>query len=124
MPAKRVMCVDDSPIMLAKLQQVIESLGYDVCATVLSGNDAIRRYDEVKPDVMTMDITMVGMDGIETTRQILNQHPEARIIVVTSHGQEQMVVKALKAGAKGYVMKPVQSETLNEHLVRALTARG
>ena len=117
MPAKRVMCVDDSPIMLAKLQHVIESLGYDVCATVLSGNDAIRRYDEVKPD-------MVGMDGIETTRQILNQHPEARIIVVTSHGQEQMVVKALKAGAKGYVMKPVQSETLNEHLVRALTARG
>jgi two-component system chemotaxis response regulator CheY len=121
MSAKRVMCVDDSPIMLAKLQQVIESLGYDVCATVLSGNDAIRRYDEVKPDVMTMDITMVGMDGIETTKEILHQHPEARIIMVTSHGQEQMVVKALKAGAIGYVMKPVQSATLNEHLVRALT---
>lgn len=121
MPAKRVMCVDDSPIMLAKLQHVIESLGYDVCATVLSGSDALRRYNEVKPDVMTMDITMVGMDGIETTKEILHQHPEARIIMVTSHGQEQMVVKALKAGAIGYVMKPVQSATLNEHLIRALT---
>lgn len=120
MLGKRVMCVDDSPIMLAKLKQLIESLGYEVCATVQSGNDALRLYPELLPDIVTLDITMMGLDGLETAKLLLASHPDARIVMVTSHGQENMVVKALKAGAKGYVMKPLNAEKLNEHLVRAL----
>ncbi|WP_027669493.1 response regulator [Rheinheimera baltica] len=120
MLGKRVMCVDDSPIMLAKLKQLIESLGYEVCATVQSGHDALRLYPELIPDVVTLDITMMGLDGIETAKQLLAQHPDARIVMVTSHGQQNMVVKALKAGAKGYVMKPIDAAKLSEHLARAL----
>ena len=120
MSAKRIMCVDDSPIMLAKLKQLIESLGYEVCATVQSGTDAIKRYPELLPDAVTMDITMIGLDGIETVKHLLASHSDARIVMVTSHGQENMVVKALKAGARGYVMKPLDAEKLREHLALAL----
>jgi two-component system chemotaxis response regulator CheY len=120
MAIPKLMCVDDSPIMLAKLKQLAESVGYDVCGLAQSGSDAVKLYQQLEPDVVTMDITMVGQDGIETVRQIRVIDPDARIVMVTSHGQESMVLQALKAGAKGYVMKPVDPDSLSAHLARAL----
>lgn len=120
MPTPKLLCVDDSPIMLAKLKQIAESVGYEVCGLAQSGPDAVKLYPEIKPDVVTMDITMVGQDGIETVRQLRKLDPNVRIVMVTSHGQESMVLQALKAGAKGYVMKPVDPESLANHLARAL----
>lgn len=120
MASKRIMCVDDSPIMLAKLKQLVESVGYEVCAMAQSGPDAVKMYQDVKPDALTMDITMVGQDGIETVRQLKKLDPNVRIVMVTSHGQESMVLQALKVGARGYVMKPVDPENLAKHLANAL----
>lgn len=117
--ALRVMIVDDSPITVRKLSMMLELLGYSVAATAASGKAAVASYRSARPDVVTMDITMPGMDGIEATRQIMAEFPDAKIVMVTSHGQEKMVLEALKAGARGYVIKPFQEHKIYEAIEKA-----
>ena len=107
-----VLVVDDSLITVKKLCLLIEQLGHRVAGTAGSGADALAAYRTLSPDLVTMDITMPGMDGVEATRQIVADFPDANIVMVTSHGQEKMVIDALDAGAKGYVLKPVRPEKL------------
>jgi two-component system, chemotaxis family, chemotaxis protein CheY len=114
-----VMVVDDSMIMTQKLSVLLRELGHQVVRACKDGSEAMRDYPLVKPDLVTMDITMPGIDGIDTMIGILASHPEARVIVVTSHGQEAMVVRALDAGALGYVLKPVTKERLAAMIERA-----
>lgn len=118
---RTVMIVDDSLIMTQKLTAMIRDLGHQVVRVCKSGPEALRDYPFVKPDVVTMDITMPGMDGIETMKAIMTQNPQARVIMVTSHGQEAMVLKALEAGALGYVLKPVNKDRLAAMIERAMT---
>jgi two-component system chemotaxis response regulator CheY len=110
--AFKVMVVDDSPIVTRKICMMMEMLGYLVVKTAENGLEAIAGYRECRPDLVTMDITMPVMDGIEATRNIRREFPYATIIMVTSHGQEKMVFDALRAGAKGYVLKPFQQQRL------------
>jgi two-component system chemotaxis response regulator CheY len=117
------MIVDDSMIMTQKLKLVLTELGHDVVRICKDGPDAIRDYPLVKPDLVTMDITMPEMDGIDAMKAILADHPRARVIMVTSHGQEAMVVRALDAGALGYVLKPVSKEALSAMIARAIGHR-
>ncbi len=116
MTALRIMVVDDSNITTKKLGKMLEELGHDVVHTANTGSQAVDDYASVKPDLVTMDITMPDMDGIEATKRILAQDKDALIVMITSHGQEQMVIEAIEAGAKGYVLKPVNKEKLGEHL--------
>lgn len=118
-----VMIVDDSMIMTQKLKLVLSELGHEVVRICKDGPDAIRDYPLVKPDLVTMDITMPGMDGIEAMKAILADHPRARVIMVTSHGQEAMVVRALDAGALGYVLKPVSKDALAAMIARSAGQR-
>jgi two-component system chemotaxis response regulator CheY len=117
-----VMVVDDSMIMTQKLSVLLRELGHQVVRVCKNGTEAIRDFPLVKPDLVTMDITMPGIDGIDTMIAILGSHPEARVIMVTSHGQEAMVIRALDAGALGYVLKPVTRERLAAMIERAKTA--
>jgi two-component system, chemotaxis family, chemotaxis protein CheY len=119
--SRTVMIVDDSMIMTQKLSVMVRDLGHEVVRVCKDGSEALKDYPLVKPDVVTMDITMPGMDGIETLTQIKATNPQARVIMVTSHGQEGMVVKALEAGAIGYVLKPVTKERLSAMIDRAMT---
>jgi two-component system chemotaxis response regulator CheY len=119
--SRTVMIVDDSMIMTQKLSVMVRDLGHQVVRVCKDGAEALRDYPLVKPDVVTMDITMPGMDGIETMTLIKAANPNARVIMVTSHGQEAMVVKALEAGALGYVLKPVTKERLSAMIERAVT---
>ena len=114
-----VMIVDDSLIMTQKLKLMLGELGHEVVRICKDGSEAITGYPLVKPDLVTMDITMPGLDGIDTMKAILAEHPHARFIMVTSHGQEAMVVRAIEAGALGYVLKPVTKEAL-----AAMISRG
>lgn len=107
-----VMVVDDSQITAKKIGSMLESLGHVVVATAKTGREAVDRYGDLQPDLVTMDVTMPDMDGIEATGHIINAHPDARIVVVTSHGQNQMVRDALEAGAKGYILKPFDKDKL------------
>lgn len=116
MGSLKVMVVEDSSITSKKLTIMLEGLGHEVVCVANSGVQAIAMFEDHRPDLVTMDITMPDMDGIEATRKILEMSPQALIIMVTSHGQEQMVMDAIDAGAKGYVLKPVKQEKLAEHI--------
>ena len=119
MGALRVLVVDDSPIITRKICMMMDQIGYRVVMTATNGKEAIAAYKECLPDVVTMDITMPLIDGIEATRIIRRAHPDANIVMVTSHGQEKMVLDALKAGAKGYVLKPFQPQKVYEVIEKA-----
>lgn len=88
-------------IMAQKLKVMLSELGHAAVRLCTNGEEAVRDYGLVKPDIVTMDITMPGMDGIDTMKAILATYPDARFIMVTSHGQEAMVVRAIDAGALG-----------------------
>ncbi|SCA56921.1 Chemotaxis protein CheY [Candidatus Terasakiella magnetica] len=111
-----VMIVDDSQIMIKKIKKHLEALGHRIVATCHSGSEALVQYKKVKPDLVTMDITMADMNGIEATKVIVKDNPSALIIMVTSHGQEGMVLEAIKAGAKGYLLKPINEDQLQDTL--------
>jgi len=119
-----VMIVDDSLIMAQKLKLMLAELGHEVVQICKDGEEAIRAYPVVKPDLVTMDITMPGMDGVEATRAIKAAHADARVIMVTSHGQEAMVLRAIEAGASGYVLKPVSRDKLAATANRATACAG
>lgn len=111
---QNIMIVDDSPIAVKKLQQMLEQLDYNVVAIATNGREAIDIYSSTQPDLVTMDIVMPDMNGIEATAAIVARFPDARIIMVTSMGQEQMVLEALQAGAAGFLLKPYQDIRLYE----------
>ena len=112
----RIMVVDDSGLTVKKMAKMLEGLGHEVAAVAATGQEAVDAYAAVSPDIVAMDITMPDLDGIEATRRIMAVSPDARIVIVTSHGQEQMVMDAIEAGAKGYILKPVKPEKLKETL--------
>ena len=116
MKSLRILVVDDSGLTVKKMVKLLEDLGHEVAGTATTGQQAVDCFASVAPDVTTMDITMPDMNGIEATRRILADHPGACIVIVTSHGQEQMVMDAIEAGAKGYILKPVKQEKLAETL--------
>lgn len=110
----RFMVVDDSSITIKKITQLLEQIGHSIICSCKTGADALAYYQQYQPDMVTMDITMPDMDGIEATQQILNVFPKALIIMVTAHGQEQMVIESIEAGAKGYILKPIKADKLAE----------
>ena len=124
MNSRTVFVVDDSLITVRKLAQMLEDLGYKVVGFAQTGNDALAKYKELRPDLVTMDITLPDMSGIDVVRRILEQDSKALIIMITSHGQEKMVVDSIEAGAKGYVMKPVKSEILKETIEKVFATYG
>ncbi len=124
MNALDILVVDDSPIIVKMLSKLLQELGYNVTHTASTGTQAIEFYKLYKPDLVTMDITMPDMDGITATRSIMSEFPEAKILMITSHGQEKMVLDALKAGAKGYVLKPFEKQKVSESIQKACKKLG
>jgi two-component system chemotaxis response regulator CheY len=118
MTPEKVLVVDDSLITINKLSRILEELGHEVVGTARNGADAIKVYADVTPTLVTMDITMPTMDGIEATRRIIALDPNARVVVVTSHGQERMVLDAVDAGAQGYIVKPIKPAKITTALLR------
>ena len=114
----KIMIVDDSLITIKKMTLMVKEMGHEVVETACNGKDVVEKYPSACPDIVTMDITMPEMNGIDATTAILATHPNAIIIIVTSHGQENMVVDSIEAGAKGYIMKPIQPELLGKTIER------
>ncbi len=115
----RVMIADDAAFMRMLLKGILEKGGYEVVAEAKDGVEAIEKFKELKPQVVTMDITMPDMDGIHAVKEIMAMDPEAKIIMVSAMGQQAMVVDAMKAGVKDFIVKPFQAEqilaTLKKH---------
>ncbi len=115
---KTVMIVDDSMILRKKLTTILKELNYDVVAQAKTGKEAVDMYDEFKPDLVTMDITMPDMTGTDAVRLIIEKHPEANIIMSTSHKDPRMVKASLVYGAKGYIVKPTTKAKLEEEIAK------
>lgn len=108
----KVLIVDDSLIIRKKITKLIEKLGHEVVFGAKNGQEAIDAYNSKKPDLVTMDITMPDMDGITAVQNIVKDNHDAKIIMVTSHGQEDMVIKSIQAGAVGYMLKPITEDKM------------
>ncbi|MGM0471394.1 MAG: response regulator [Bacillota bacterium] len=114
--AKGILIVDDAQFMRTMLSKLVEEEGYEVVGEAVNGIEAVEKYQEFNPDLVTMDITMPEMDGIEAMRKIKEEDPEADIIVCSAMGQKPMVVDALDAGAKDFIVKPIKPEKVKEAL--------
>ena len=110
----RFLIVDDSVFARKNLAKMIESFGGQVAGEAGDGCTAITEYDRTLPDVVLMDITMPQMEGIEAAERIVRQHPDARIVMVSSVGYQENIVTALQKGARHFVQKPVKPEVLYE----------
>ncbi|ADL12492.1 response regulator [Acetohalobium arabaticum] len=118
--AKEILIVDDAQFMRTMLSKLVEEDGYKVVGEAVDGKDAIEKYKELEPDLVTMDITMPEMDGIEAMEHIKDFDPDADIIVCSAMGQKPMVVDALEAGAKDFIVKPIKPEKVKEALANIL----
>lgn len=118
--SKRIMVVDDSRLVRFQLEDALEGTDYQVAAYCRSGEEAIRQYAEVNPDLVTMDIIMQGMDGLDAAEIILKNNPDARIVMISSLAYGDTFEKAKRIGAKGFVDKPFHQEQLLKVFGQAL----
>ena len=109
-----ILIVDDSILMRNNIKSYIEDLGHRVIGEAENGAVAVTMCAELNPDIITMDITMPNMDGITAIKKIREFNTDVNIIVATSHGQEEIIMKSLQAGAKGYILKPMNKNNLND----------
>jgi two-component system, chemotaxis family, chemotaxis protein CheY len=110
----RYLVVDDSVFARKNLLRILETFGGQVAGEAGDGCTAITEYDRTQPDIVLMDITMPQMEGIEAAERIVRQHPDARVIMVSSVGYQENIVAALQKGARHFVQKPVKPELLYE----------
>ena len=112
----KILIVDDAAFMRMMLSDILVEKGYQIAGEAENGEEAIRLYKELKPDLVTMDIVMPGVGGIESIREILKIDSKAKIVVVSALGQQALVKEAIKAGAKGFVVKPFKPEKVVEEV--------
>ncbi|MBS7242130.1 response regulator [Treponema sp.] len=118
----RVLVVDDSMFVAKQLTQILTSDGYEIVATAVDGKDGVDKYKELCPnvDLVTMDITMPRMDGITALEQIIAFDKNARVVMVSALGKEELVKKSLLAGAKNYIVKPLDRKKVLERISASL----
>jgi two-component system chemotaxis response regulator CheY len=120
----RYLIVDDSVFARKNLGRIVESFGGQIAGEAGDGLTAITEYERVNPDIVLMDITMPQMEGIEAAEKIVQKHPEARIVMVSSVGYQENIVAALQRGARHFVQKPVKPEVLYEVIKYVLGEDG
>ncbi|MBP5442191.1 MAG: response regulator [Treponema sp.] len=118
----RVLVVDDSMFVAKQLTQILSSDGYEIVATAQDGKEGVDKYKELCPnvDIVTMDITMPRMDGITALEQIVAFDKNAKVVMVSALGKEELVKKSLLAGAKNYIVKPLDRQKVLERISSAL----
>ena len=116
----RVLVCDDAIFMRTMITDILSGAGYDVVGEAETGLQAIERYRELNPDLVTMDIVMPDMGGIDAVREIVKQDPNAKILMCSAMGQQALVVEAIQAGAKDFVVKPFQPSRVLEAVQRVL----
>lgn len=119
--ARSVLVVDDAAFMRMMIRDILAREGYVIYEAV-NGRDAVEKYMEVHPDLVTMDITMPGMSGLEALQSIREQDPGARVLMVSAMGQQKMIVEALEYGAMDFLVKPFQPTKVLETVKKCLQA--
>lgn len=117
---KRILIVDDAAFMRMMIKDILVKNGYEVVGEAENGQVAVDKYTELRPDLVTMDITMPEMDGIAAVKEIKAIDPNACIIMCSAMGQQSMVIDAIQAGARDFIVKPFQPERVLEAVSKAL----
>lgn len=118
--AKKVLIVDDAAFMRMILRDILINNGYEVVGEAENGQIGVEKYVELRPDLVTMDITMPLMDGIAAVTAIKKIDPNARIVMCSAMGQQSMVIESIKAGARDFIVKPFKPERVLEAVKKAL----
>ncbi len=118
--ATRVLIVDDAAFMRMMIKDILSKNGFEVVGEAANGNEGIEKYKELSPELTTMDITMPEMDGISAVKAIKAFDPAAKIIMCSAMGQQAMVIEAIQAGAKDFIVKPFQPDRVVEAMRKAL----
>jgi len=122
--AKRILIVDDAAFMRMMIKNIVSKNGYEVVGEAENGQVALELYKQHKPDLVTMDITMPEMNGIEGVKAIRSVDPNANIIMCSAMGQQAMVMEAIQAGAKDFIVKPFQQDRILQAMERVLARAG
>lgn len=116
----RILIVDDAAFMRMMIKDILIKNGFEVVGEAEDGNQAVEKYKELHPDLVTMDITMPEKDGITALKEIREINPQAKIIMCSAMGQQAMVIDAIQAGAKDFIVKPFQADRVMESIQKAL----
>ena len=116
----RVLVVDDAAFMRKMVSDALAKGGHEVVGEAGNGTEAVARYQELRPEVTTLDITMPEKDGLAALKEIIALDPAARVVMCSALGQESKVLESIKLGARDFVVKPFQAERVNEAVVKAL----
>lgn len=114
----KILIVDDSIIMRKNLEHILKAVGHEVVGQAINGKQAVTLYEELKPDLVTMDISMPMLSGTDAVSEIVKKDPKAKIIMISAINQKQMVFEAIKNGAKHYIVKPIE----RENVLKVITA--
>jgi two-component system chemotaxis response regulator CheY len=118
--ATKVLIVDDAAFMRMMIKDILSKNGFEVVGEAENGAKAVEKYQELKPDLTTMDITMPEMDGITAVKQIKQIDPNAKVIMCSAMGQQAMVIEAIQSGARDFIVKPFQPDRVLEALRKAV----
>jgi two-component system chemotaxis response regulator CheY len=112
--AKNILICDDAAFMRMMIKDILTKNGYNIVGEAENGAKAVEKYNELKPDLVLMDITMPEMDGIEALKKIKSGDPNASIIMCSAMGQQAMVIESIQSGAKDFIVKPFQADRVLE----------
>lgn len=116
----RVLIADDSAFMRMMIKKILVEVGCEVVGEASTGGEAVKKYQELRPDFVTMDITMPGMNGIEAVKRIYGEDPRAKIIMCSAMGQQALIIEAIQAGAKDFIIKPFEKARVMEAVKKVL----
>ena len=117
----RVLLVDDAKFMRMMLRDILEKAGFEIVSEASNGREAVQEYQRLKPDLVTMDIIMPQVGGVEAAKEIIKSDPAARILMVSAMGQQELVKESLDAGARDFIVKPFVSEEVLRKVKQVLT---
>ena len=118
----KILIVDDAAFMRGSLKYIVEGAGHSVVAMAKDGQEALKLYRKLKPDIVTLDILMSGMDGLTALKAIKKEVPEAKAIMVSALGQEEKQKEAYELGALGYIRKPFKQTEIVDEIRRVLAS--
>ncbi|MFC5541241.1 response regulator [Ureibacillus suwonensis] len=118
--SKKILIVDDAAFMRMMIKDILSKNGYEIVGEASDGIQAVEKYLELHPDLVTMDITMPEMDGITALKKIKEIDPNAVVIMCSAMGQQAMVIDAIQAGAKDFIVKPFQADRVIEAIKKAI----
>ena len=117
---KKILITDDALFMRVTLKNILVANGYEVAAEATNGQEAVEKYASIRPDLVLMDITMPVMDGITATKAIRSNDPTANVVMCTAMGQKNMVIEAIQAGAKDFIVKPFQPDRVIDSIKKLI----